>query len=270
MRIKLWASSAGLITLMLLIASSLLQPVSYALTPTPSIPTPLPRVYSQAEIHHLRTLIEERYGIGFSYPTEWNAANASEVMWFTDGLHQILEALDIATYYLYIYGEPDEDVTPIEYFRQHFDRAHIEIDRTRAITGNFAGNTLPRYANSQVIGYTIQLTGLGMDNPYTLVHELGHVLDGLLEDAPHLAFVAELGGEWTTDRWIPGEGYTGNEAMFPRAVGGPNEDFADTFGQMLVGNLSPEVVAVRYDFMREYLPIWLTAIQALPETTAAG
>jgi hypothetical protein len=95
--------------------------------------------------------------------------------------------------------------------------------------------------------------------PFVLIHELGHVVDGLLDDLPHSQFVDELGGQFSEFSWLPGEGYAGNEAMFPRAVGGPNEDFADTFSNMLLGRLS--VVPVRYDFMQEHLPEWLAAIR---------
>lgn len=261
---KIWMSGAVLFTLLFLLTLTF-RPAAYAITrtpiPTQGIPTPLPRVYSQTEINNMLVLIEERYGVGFSYPTEWQAVNASEIMWFTDGLHQILEALDIASFYLYLYGDPPEDVTPLEFFRLHFDQANLEIDRSVALVDNFAGNTLPRYGNGEVIGYTIQLTGVGMSNPFTLIHELGHVVDGLLADRPHEDFVTALGGEWASDRWLPGQGYRGNEAMFPRATGGPNEDFADTFGQMLLGNLG--AVRVRYDFMLAVLPEWLAAIRAL-------
>ncbi len=227
----------------------------------PLIPTPLPRVYKQEEIHKLMTLIEETYGIGFAYPAEWIASDANEIIWLTDGLHEIFNALNIASYYLYLYGDAPEDITPPTFFRQHYDSAHLVLDRATRIEGGFWGNTLPLYENSQVVGYMIQLTFQGMDGPFVLIHELGHVLDGLLLDDPHTQFVEELGGEWTTQNWIPGEGYSGNELLFPRALGGPNEDFADTFAAMLLGYLTEENVAVRYEFMHEHLPKWLAAIR---------
>jgi hypothetical protein len=206
------------------------------------------------------TLIEARYGIGFAFPEEWIAGTANEIQWFTDDLHGILTALDTAAAYLYLYGNPPEDTTPIEFFRQHFDRAKIKLDRASQIQGGFTGNTLPIIENGEVFYYLIQIHPAEMTRQFVLIHELGHVLDGLLEDQPHTDFVAELGGEWTPTAWIPGEGYIGNEELFPRAVAGPNEDFADTFANMLLGRLSETVVPVRYEFMREYLPQWLAAL----------
>ncbi|MCL4880197.1 MAG: hypothetical protein KJ064_26300 [Anaerolineae bacterium] len=230
----------------------------------PALPTPLPRVYTQEEINNLMDLIQENYGIGFAYPAEWIASDANEVIWFTDGLHEILHALDTAAYYLYIYGSATDEVTPAEFFRQHFDRARIILDRATYIDGGFWGNTLPMYENSQVVGYMIQLTFQGMGGPFVIVHELGHVLDSLLSDVPHTQFVEELGGEWTTQNWIPGAGYSGNERFFPRGLGGPNEDFADTFANMLLGYLSEENIPVRFDFMQSYLPTWLESIREMP------
>lgn len=225
------------------------------------IPTPLPREHRQAEIDKVMALIEETYGIGFAYPSEWIASNANEVIWFTDGLHEIYQALNIASYYLYLYGDAPEGTTPIEFFRQHFDHAHIIIDRATTIEGGFWGNTLPMYENSEVIGYTIQLTYQGMSGSFVLIHELGHVLDNLLLETPQKQFVEALGGEWSTESWIPGEGYLGNELFFPRALGGPNEDFADTFANMLLGYLTEDNIPVRYNFMLKNLPLWLTDLR---------
>jgi hypothetical protein len=219
-------------------------------------PTDEPRVYSQAEINRLQTEISETYGIGF-VAGEWIASTASEVMWFTDAMYNIQEALDTVSYYLHLYGEAPDDVTPVAFFRQHFDAADLVIDRVTRIDGGFWGNTLPIYEDGEVVQYVIQLAPQGMSSPFVVVHELGHVLDGLLDDQPQQDFIAELGGEWTPDAWIPGEGYLGNEGLFPRGVAGPNEDFADTFAGMMMGYLSPELVPVRYEFMREYLPEWL-------------
>lgn len=236
--------------------SALMGVVSFRQQPDiPPSATPQERIYTQTEINRLLVEIEDIYGVGFALPAEWNATTAAEVMIFTDGLHEMLAAFDTTARYLYVWSEIDDpDITPLELFRTVFDPADLEIDRATFIPGNFVGNTLPRYENGVVIGYTLQLTPAGM-NSFIIAHELGHVVDGLLEDIPQLAFIAALGGEWGVDAWIPGEGYIGNEILFPRAVAGPNEDFADTFGQMMTGNL--EAVPVRYDFMREQIPLWV-------------
>lgn len=229
-----------------------------------SIPTPQPRTYSQAEIDALWEQIETTYGITYAVEAEWNATNANEVIWYTDDLHTILEALQVASFYMWRFADAPEDVTPAEFFRQIFDRAGLQIDRVLGIEGGFVGNTLPVYENSEVDFYVIQLAPGAMSNYFVFVHELGHVIDGLLADTPQLAFIEALGGEWATDFWIPGEGYMGNEAMFPRAVAGPNEDFADTFANFLLGRL--ESVPVRDHFMRQNFPLWMEAILAQDET----
>lgn len=234
-------------------------------TAPPIVPTPVPREYKQTEINAMMSLIQETYGIGFAYPAEWIANDANEVIWLTDSLHEIYQALNIASAYLVFYGDVPEDIAPSEFFRQHFDQANILIDRATTIDGGFWGNTLPMYENSQVIGYTIQLTYQGMSGPFVLIHELGHVLDNLLLEAPHLAFAETLGGEWTTENWIPGEGYSGNEGFFPRGLGGPNEDFADTFANMLLGYLTIDNIPVRFEFMQENLPVWLAALRELAD-----
>ncbi|HLA43355.1 MAG TPA: hypothetical protein VJZ27_07980 [Aggregatilineales bacterium] len=236
--------------------------------PPPQIPTPLPREYNQDAINALMEIVEMRYGIGFAAPEEWMATGASEIMWFTDDLHGLLEALDIAAYYLWFYGEASEDQSPAEFFRQHFDRANIVIDRSMNIPGGFTGNTLPMYENEKVVSYVIQLHPVSMGSGYFVpIHELGHVVDGLLNDQPQHDFVDALGGTWADQSWIPGKGYDGNENLFPRATAGASEDFADTFANMLMGRLSPEFIPVRYNFMREHLPGWLENIRALPENT---
>ncbi|MFP4321863.1 MAG: hypothetical protein ACLFTK_05360 [Anaerolineales bacterium] len=226
---------------------------------------PRERDYSQAGIDALMNTITEQYGIGFAFPVEWIANDAREVMWFTDGLHHVLGALYLAAYYLHAYDGAPEDISPAEHFRQHFDRANILLDRVLGIENGFDGNTMPVVEDSQIVSYNIQLAPGGLSGQYVMIHELAHVLDALLNDTPQADFVTVLGGEMTPIAWRPGAGYVGNEILFPRAVAGANEDFADTFAAMLMGRLSPENVAVRYDFMRAYLPIWLAAIRGLPE-----
>ncbi len=226
---------------------------------------PREREYSQAGIDALMQTLTADYGIGFAFPVEWIANDAREVMWFTDGLHHVLGALTLATYYLHAYDGAPEDVTPAAYFRQHFDRANIHLDRVLGLENGFYGNTMPVVEDGQIVAYNIQLAPGGLSGQYVMIHEIGHVLDALLNDQPQIDFVAALGGEMTPTAWRPGVGYRGNETLFPRAVAGANEDFADTFAAMLMGRLSPEHVGVRYDFMADYLPRWLADIRALPE-----
>jgi hypothetical protein len=228
----------------------------YAETPPPE------RDYSQTAINELMTYIETTYAIAFAYPEEWIAGTAGEVIQFTDYLHNILEALEVAAFYLHHYGDPRPRQKPAAYFRALFAPANIRLDRASQIAGGFAGNTLPQRDGGRVQGYLIQLAPSGMNGIFTLVHELGHVVDGLLEDQPQRDFVQALGGQWTSTAWIPGLGYQGNEAFFPRAVAGPNEDFADTFANMFTGRLSTEFAPERYLFMREYAPRWLVQILA--------
>src|SRR5687768_3596725 len=111
----------ALLALMGLIVATAIPTSSTAATPTPdpthAIATPLPRTYSQTAINELKVVIKDTYGIGFASEEEWQAASASEIMWFTDGLHNILEALNITAYYLHLYGEPPEQVDPVTFFR---------------------------------------------------------------------------------------------------------------------------------------------------------
>ncbi|MBI5930659.1 MAG: hypothetical protein HY862_15225 [Chloroflexi bacterium] len=223
---------------------------------------------TQDRVFELMDEIENTYGVGFAYPVEWQAASANEVIQFNDYLTVILESLARISETLYALGADPNDptrMTPADYFRLHFDNAHIVIDRTTQLGSNFAGKTNPIYGNGAIVGYSIQLTGEGMRQPFTLAHELGHVVDSLLTDLPHTQHVEFLGGEWAATAWIPGKGYIGNEHMFPRAVGGPNEDFADTFGQMMMGKLSPlNSTAPRWSFMVTHIHEWLEAIRNLP------
>ena len=228
------------------------------------VPTPIPRVHRQDSITQMMTLIEETYGVGFAYPDEWIPGTPAEVIQYVDFMHDVMEALDIAAVYLHYYDGAPDDMSPPEYFRQHFDRANIQIDRVSQIDGRFVGNTLPIIEDGELLGFTIQLTFAGVGGPFILIHELGHVVDGLLDDMPQNQFVDALGGEFSEVAWIPGDGYEGNEELFPRAVAGPNEDFADTFSNMMLGRLS--VVPVRYNFMLENLPAWLESIRELPES----
>jgi hypothetical protein len=228
------------------------------------IPTPIPRVHRQDSIAEMMTRIEETYGIGFAYPDEWIPGTPAEVIQYVDFMHDVLEALNIAAVYLHYYDNAPEDVSPSEYFRQHFDRANIQIDRVSQVEGGFIGNTLPIIEDGELLGFTMQLTYAGVNGPFILIHELGHVVDALLSDVPQNQFVDALGGAFNDIAWIPGEGYTGNEELFPRAVAGPNEEFADTFSNMLLGRLT--VVPVRYDFMLEHFPDWLEAIRELPQS----
>lgn len=223
---------------------------------------------TQDRVYELMAEIENTYGVGFAYPSEWQATSANEVIQFNDYLTIILESLARVSATFYQIGRVPDDplrITPADYFRLHFDRAHIVIDRTTQLGGNFAGKTNPLYGDGVIIGYSIQLTGEGMRQPFTLAHELGHVVDSVLTDLPHTQHVDFLGGEWGAVNWIPGKGYIGNEALFPRAVGGPNEDFADTFGQTMMGKLSPlKSTAPRWLFMVLHLLGWLDAIRKLP------
>ncbi len=225
---------------------------------------------TQDRVYELMAEIENTYGVGFAYPAEWQATSANEVIQFNEYLTVILESLGRVSKTLYQFGRAPDDplrITPADYFRLHFDRAHIVIDRTTQLSGNFAGKTNPLYGNGLIIGYSIQLTGEGMRQPFTFAHELGHVVDSLLTDLPHTQHVEFLGGAWGAVNWIPGDGYIGNERMFPRAVGGPNEDFADTFGQMMMGKLNPlKSTAPRWAFMVIHLREWLDAIRKLPIT----
>jgi hypothetical protein len=142
----------------------------------------------------------------------------------------------------------------------------LQIDRTTRLPAGMGGNTAPQYADGKIVSYLIQLTPLGLSQPFTFAHEMGHVVDSLLGDQPHIQHVAELGGTVGTLGWIPGKGYWGNELLFPRAVGGANEDFADTFGEMMMGRLSPlNSTMPRWRFMVRHTDEWLAQIRELPE-----
>lgn len=217
---------------------------------------------SQAGIDTLLVHLETEYGITPAFPAEWQAQTAAEVIQLYDYLSMISYASDLTAHQLWVLGGSPSDFTPSAYFRLHFDFAHLQIDRTYNLAAGYGGNTVPRYENGEIVGYMIQLTPLGVSQPFTFAHELGHVIDAMLNDLPHIQHVKELGGLVGTLGWIPGAGFTGNENLFPRANGGANEDFADTFGQMMVGNLSPDdTTAPRYHFMVEHTHEWLTLIR---------
>jgi|GEM_PF-5735875 len=249
-------------TLVLLVGSlCFLNFVSPAIAQTE---TPEP-TYTQDEIFRLMDEITETYGIGFVIREEWYGSSGGDIINFVDFLQNMLVAFEIMSDVLYESGNPPDDSTPQDYFRLIFDRANIEIDRTAAIQGGFYGNTLPQIENSLVVGYMVQFTPVGFNSQFIIIHEFAHIIDGILDDAPQNAFIDELGGEWTEVAWIPGEDYNGNEEMFPRAVAGPNEDFADTFANMILGRLTEELTPARLEFMTDYIPQWLELLETLPE-----
>lgn len=216
---------------------------------------------SQAGIDRLLLDLERDFGVTAAFPAEWQAQNGGEVQQLYEGLHTVYSGFQQVAYRLWqLDGSPDH-LTPAAHFRLHFDQANISLDRTFRL-GRFEGNTAPRYEGGQVVGYMIQLAPGGLSRPFILAHEIGHVLDSLLGDQPQRDHVAELGGVAGTTGWIPGRGYQGNEILFPRAVAGPNEDFADTFGQMMMGRLSLlNSTAPRWLFMVRYTPRWLTDLR---------
>ncbi len=217
---------------------------------------------SQAGINTLLEALEIDYGITPSFPAEWQAQNAGEVIQLYDYLSMITYSCELTAQTLWELNGSPVDITPKQHFRLHFDPANLQIDRTYNLGAGYAGNTAPRYEGGEIVGYMIQLTPLGVSQPFTFAHELGHVIDAELNDFPHNQHVADLGGVVGSLGWIPGAGFEGNENLFPRANGGANEDFADTFGNMMVGNLSPDnTTAPRYEFMVQHTHEWLTLIQ---------
>lgn len=217
---------------------------------------------SQAAINTLLANLETDYGITAAFPAEWQAQTAGEVIQLYDYLTMITLSCELTAQELWTLNNKPANFTPAEHFRLHFDAANLQIDRTGSLGAGFAGNTAPRHEGGEIVGYMIQLTPLGVSQPFTFAHELGHVMDAMLNDIPHNQHVADLGGLVGSVGWIPGEGFIGNENLFPRANGGANEDFADTFGQMMVGNLSPDnSTAPRYHFMVAHTAQWLTIMR---------
>jgi hypothetical protein len=103
-----------------------------------------------------------------------------------------------------------------------------------------------------------------MTDPFPIVRELGHILNDLLNNAPVEDFQARLGGSQQGDIWEPGMGYSGYETLFPGATVNVTEDYEDTFGRMLIGELSLDVANERYQFMLDYLSLWLADLRNLP------
>jgi hypothetical protein len=216
---------------------------------------------SQAGINELLARLEVDYGITPAFPAEWQAQNAGEIIQLYNYLTVIYTACDQIAWQLWQLNNTPSDFTPSEHFRFYFDPAHLQIDRALSLNG-YAGNTAPRHENGQIAGYLIQLAPLGMSQPFTFAHEIGHVVDSMLDGLPHEQHIAVVGGVEGTTGWIPGEGYVGNELKFPRAIAGPNEDFADTFGQMMVNGLnSTDSTALRYQFMLDHTHQWFTLIR---------
>lgn len=221
---------------------------------------------SQTQLNALIASIEDTYGVGFAFPPEWQAQTADELLLFYGYLISIETALEVTASRLWLLNGAPDNLSPTAHFRRHFDQANILIDRVRHL-GSYGGNTQPLFENGRIIAYLIQIAPAGFGQSYTLAHEIGHVLDGLLYDLPQKQHREALGGVWTLNYWIPGEGFIGNENLFPRATAGPNEDFADTFGQMMIGNLNPDdSTAPRWEFMTTYVPRWLHLLQALAAT----
>lgn len=220
---------------------------------------------SQAGIDQLLAALEADFGVTAAFPGEWQAASAGEVQQLYDGLHVIYAGFEAVAYRLWVLDGAPDNLSPSEHFHLLFDAAHLSIDRTFRL-GNYAGNTAPLYENGVIAGYMIQLGPAGMSQPFTLAHEMGHVVDAMLGDQPHQDHIAFLGGTVGSTGWIPGRGFEGNALMFPRAQAGANEDFADTFGQMMMGNLSPlNSTAPRWAFMVTHTHLWLDAIRAQAE-----
>lgn len=219
--------------------------------------------YSQAEIDRLLAEISHDYGLHFAYPGEWQAANAGELMALVQALHLFKAHLQQAAAGLHAHA-PLAAASPAGSFRRAFWRAGLHIDRAGTLPGGFDGNTVPHYADGAVLYYSLQFTLQGMSSPYVVLHELGHVLDNLLQDQPQAHFHAWLGGSMGAAGWQPGLDYAGNEGLFLRARAGLNEDFADTFAQYLRGQLSPGITPARYQFMRRWLPWWLLHLGPIP------
>lgn len=228
----------------------------------PPLQTVAQTTWTQADIDELRAEIEATYEIAFAFPEEWQAQSTDEIPLLMNYLLTIRESLAQTANTLWMLNGSPNDLSPSEHFCFYLSQAHIQIDRVINIGGGYGGNTMPIYENGRVVSYLIQLAPQGIGQPYTLAHEIGHVIDGLLDDYPQNQHRAILGGAWTTNYWIPGAGYLGNENMFPRALSGPNEDFADTFGQMMIGNLSLwGSTTPRWLFMVEQVPSWLNLLE---------
>lgn len=218
---------------------------------------------SQAGIDQRLAILEVDCGITPAFPGEWIAQTPAEVILLYEYLGTVHRAcLMVAQQLWFLDGAPD-DMTPLEHFRFHFNRAALQLDRSTHL-GQFWGNTAPRFENGAVVGYMIQLAHEGFADESTFAHEMGHVVDGLLGDVPQRQHLREVGGVASTVGWLPGDGYWGYELLFPRSAAGPNEDFAETFGQMMMGHLSPyNGTAPRWWFMVRHTSTWLHVIREL-------
>lgn len=220
---------------------------------------------SQAGINERLEILNVDCGITPAFPGEWIAQTPGEVILLYEYLGTVHRAcLTVAEQLWFLDGSPQE-VTPLEHFRFHFDQAALQLDRSTRL-GKYWGNTAPQYSNGVVVGYMIQLAHEGFADESTFAHEMGHVVDGMLGDDPQRQHLREVGGVASDIGWLPGDGYWGYELLFPRSAAGPNEDFAETFGQMMMGNLSPyNGTAPRWWFMVRHTSAWLHAIRELEE-----
>jgi hypothetical protein len=216
----------------------------------------------QRDIDGILGHIQETYGVGFAFPGEWQARYEDELPLIHSYAATINASLEQVAHTLWMLDGSPPYLSPSEHFRLHFDQANIQIDRVGHL-GGYGGNTMPVYEDGLVIAYLIQLAPVGLGRTYTLAHEIGHVLDNLLADQPQWQHREMLGGAWTPTYWVPGSGYEGNEARFPRALAGPNEDFADTFGQMMVGGLNPfDETSSRWLYMTTHTRHWLALLRS--------
>jgi hypothetical protein len=251
---------------------------TYTLTPTssytptlvpPATTTPAlgqsesPQPYSEEAVYDLLLNIAENYGIEFAYPLEWQPTTVQEVILFSDYLAVINHAFQQCAAYLHYFSRAPQDVTPEQFFRQHFDRANIRIDRVTEDLGIY-GTRLLLSGDPEEPGYMLQVAPSAMTDPFPIVRELGHILNDLLNNAPVEDFQARLGGSQQGDIWEPGMGYSGYETLFPGATVNVTEDYEDTFGRMLIGELSLDVANERYQFMLDYLSLWLADLRNLP------
>jgi hypothetical protein len=224
-------------------------------------PVPAPR--SEDDVYALLLSITEDYGIEFAYPLEWQPTTVQEVMLFNDYLTVIDRAFQQCAHYLHYFSRAPQDMTPEQFFRQHFDRANIRIDRVTEDVGVYGTRLLLINEFGEQV-YMLQVAPNAMTATFPIVRELGHIMNDLLDSVPVEDFKVGLGGSQQGDVWQPGMGYAGYEALFPGATISVSEDYEDTFGRMLTGELSLDVASERYLFMLDNLPGWLVALRSLP------
>jgi hypothetical protein len=201
--------------------------------------------------------------VTFVATEEWLPETGAGINQYYSHLTLIKNAFDTTSIYLHFFSRAPEDVPPQRTFREYYDQANILIALVDTNTGYYGVNTVFLEEEGRKAGYIIRIYPQSLNSIFPIVRELGFITDDMLDSIPSNDFRTTLGGSQNPDEdfWIPGDGFVGNESLFPTATEGFREDFKDTFGRMFTGTLSLDVARPRYEFILANLNVWLAMLR---------